>query len=113
MRSWRRYRLLPNIQEKSAGIFLFFSVTVGFLHGEAGYVAENGNGILPDYERFYLGGINSLRGFDFQDICVRDEEGDEIGGDKYIQFNLEYLFPLVKQAGVSGVIFYDRVMCTA
>lgn len=84
-----------------------FLGTVGFLHGEAGYVAENGNGILPDYERFYLGGINSLRGFDFQDICVRDEEGDEIGGDKYIQFNLEYMFPLVKQAGVSGVIFYD------
>jgi len=48
-----------------------------------------------------------LRGFDFQDICVRDDEGDEIGGDKYIQFNLEYMFPLVKQAGVSGVIFYD------
>lgn len=84
-----------------------FLGTVGFLHGEAGYVAENGNGILPDYERFYLGGINSLRGFDFQDICVRDDEGDEIGGDKYIQFNLEYMFPLVKQAGVSGVIFYD------
>ncbi len=84
-----------------------FLGTVGFLHGEAGYVAENGNGILPDYERFYLGGINSLRGFDFQDICVRDDEGDEIGGDKYVQFNLEYMFPLVKQAGVSGVIFYD------
>ena len=35
-----------------------------FLHAEGGYVFENGGGLLPDYERFYLGGMNSIRGFD-------------------------------------------------
>lgn len=85
---------------------LFWSTT-GFLHGRIGYVKENTDGKLPDYERFYLGGMNSLRGFDWRDIHVIDENGDEIGGDKFVQFNIEYIIPLFKKAGIVGVIFYD------
>ncbi|TES88009.1 MAG: outer membrane protein assembly factor BamA [Desulfobacteraceae bacterium] len=81
--------------------------TVGFLHGKTGYVRENSGGKLPDYERFYLGGMNSLRGFDWQDIHVLDEDGREIGGDKFVQFNVEYLIPLLKDVGIVAVLFYD------
>jgi outer membrane protein insertion porin family len=81
--------------------------TVGFLHGKTGHVRENSGGKLPDYERFYLGGMNSLRGFDWQDIHVLDEDGREIGGNKFVQFNVEYLIPLLKDVGVVGVIFFD------
>jgi outer membrane protein insertion porin family len=84
-----------------------FLGTVGSLHGEGGYVTENSGKILPDYEKFYLGGINSIRGFSWQDIFVLDENGNKIGGESYVQFNVEYIFPLVKQAGVYGVAFYD------
>ncbi len=84
-----------------------FLGTVGFVHGKAGYVQENSNGILPDYERFYLGGINSLRGFDWRDISPTDEDGAKIGGDKYVQFNFEFLIPLIKKAGLVGVLFVD------
>ncbi len=87
--------------------FPLFWGTVGFVHGRAGYVEENSSGKLPDYERFYLGGMNSLRGFDWRDISVYDENGDEIGGTKFVQMNLEYLIPLVKEAGVVGVLFFD------
>ena len=80
---------------------------VTFLHGEIGYVQENSGGILPDYERFYLGGINSLRGYDWRDIYVLDENGDEIGGDKFVQFNVELLFPLLKKEGLVGLFFFD------
>ena len=80
---------------------------VFFVHGEGGYVVENGDLLLPDYERFYLGGINSIRGFDWQDIAAEDENGDKIGGDKYIQANIEYQVPLIKEAGVVGVVFFD------
>ncbi len=80
---------------------------VGFLHGEGGYAQENAGGILPDYERFYLGGMNSLRGFDWRDIHCFDDDGAEIGGDKYVQFNAEILFPLLPDVGVVGVLFYD------
>jgi outer membrane protein insertion porin family len=84
-----------------------FWETVGFLHAEGGWVTENSGGILPDYEKFYLGGINSLRGFDWRDVSLEDEDGAEIGGFKYIQFNAEFIFPLIKDAGLVGLLFYD------
>jgi outer membrane protein insertion porin family len=83
---------------------LFWS-TVGFLHAESGYVWENK--YLPDYDRFYLGGINSLRGFDWREVSPVDENGYEYGGDRYVQFNVEYLFPIIKDAGFMGLLFYD------
>ncbi len=85
--------------------FPLFWDTVGFLHAESGYVWENK--YLPDYERFYLGGINSLRGFDWREVSPKDANGYQYGGDRYIQFNAEYLFPIIKDAGFMGVIFYD------
>ena len=87
--------------------FPLFLKTVGFIHAETGYVTQNGEGKLPDWERFYLGGINSLRGFDWREVHAEDANGDDIGGDKYIQFNVEYLIPLLEKQGIFGVIFYD------
>lgn len=84
-----------------------FKDIVTFLHGEIGYIQKNSGGILPDYERFYLGGLNSLRGYDWRDVYVLDENGDEIGGDKFVQFNAELIFPLLKKQGVVGLLFYD------
>ncbi|MBN1931215.1 MAG: outer membrane protein assembly factor BamA [Desulfobacterales bacterium] len=88
-----------------------FKGTVGFLHGKGGWVEKNSGGKLPDYEKFYLGGMNSLRGFDWRDICLTelnsDGEETEVGGNKFIQFNLEFIVPLIKQAGIVGVLFFD------
>jgi outer membrane protein insertion porin family len=89
---------------------LFWS-TVGFLHGEGGKVWEHGDGLLPSYERFFLGGINSLRGFEWRGIPEEryNELGELalIGGDKYVQFNFEFIFPILKKVGIMGVFFYD------
>jgi outer membrane protein insertion porin family len=87
--------------------FPLFWDTVGFIHGEGGYINDVSGKLVPDYEKFYLGGINSLRGFDWRDIYVPDDLGAKTGGYKYVQLNLEYIFPLVKKAGLVGVIFYD------
>mgnify|MGYP000662249040 FL=1 len=76
-------------------------------HTEAGYVNKTQDKKLPDYEKFYLGGIGSLRGFKRDDLAPRDDEGNSIGGDKYIQFNLDLTFPLVKGQGVYGGLFFD------
>ncbi len=84
-----------------------FKDTVGFVHSKIGFVRENSGGTLPDYERFYLGGMNSVRGFGWRDIHLIDEDGAIIGGEKFIQFNVEYLIPLLKDAGLVGVLFFD------
>ncbi len=89
---------------------LFWKIT-GFLHAKTGFVQENSGGKLPDYERFYLGGMNSLRGFGWRDVSPTEKNsiGDDvrIGGDKFVQFNAELLFPLIKDAGLMGVLFFD------
>ncbi|MCG6973600.1 MAG: outer membrane protein assembly factor BamA [Desulfobacterales bacterium] len=81
--------------------------TVGFLHGKAGWVSQNPGAVLPDYERFYLGGINSVRGYGWRAIHAVDEDGNAIGGNKYVQFNAEYIFPLLKKQGLVGLVFFD------
>lgn len=94
-----------------AGIYfpLFWKFTMG-LHAEGGYLDDRSAGSVDiDYERFYLGGINSIRGFDKTDING-SQPGDsrERGGEKYVQFNAEILFPITEEYRVAGVFFYDR-----
>ena len=76
-------------------------------HAEAGYVNKTRTKKLPDYEKFYLGGIGSLRGFKRDDLAPRDNNNNSIGGDKYVQFNLDLTFPLLKDQGVFGGLFFD------
>ena len=88
-----------------------FKDLVGVLHGKTGHVYEHPGKTLPDWERFYLGGINSLRGFEWRDISPTEINADgiesKVGGDKFIQINIELKYPLFKDAGLWGVIFYD------
>jgi outer membrane protein insertion porin family len=93
--------------------FPLFSGLIGFVHGKIGYVHRNFDEMwLPDYEKFYLGGINSLRGFGYRGVYISDtnEAGESIktGGDYMVQLNAEIIFPIYEKAGVMGVVFYDR-----
>ncbi len=82
--------------------------TVALLHGRIGYIHDDPDDYkVPDWERFYLGGMGSVRGYDWRDISPRDETGNKIGGNKMLQFNVEVVLPLVKEAGLMGVLFYD------
>jgi outer membrane protein insertion porin family len=89
---------------------LFWKFT-GFAHGKTGFVWGHDGKILPDYEKFYLGGINSLRGFDYTDLSPVETNSlgleSYVGGEKYVQVNLEILFPLLEDAGLVGVVFFD------
>lgn len=85
-----------------------FWKTVGVIHGRMGFMQKLPWGALPAYEKFYLGGIDSIRGFKYADISPRDPVTNErIGGDKFVQLNAEYRFPLIKKLGVMGTIFFD------
>lgn len=91
--------------------FPLFWKFVGFLHGKGGYVAQNSDMLLPDYEKFFLGGMNSVRGYEWQDLAPKEINSAGqlayVGGEKYVQFNSELRFPLVEQAGVIGLVFFD------
>ena len=49
---------------------------------------------MPVYERFYLGGPNSIRSVKFRQISPVDEFGNKIGGSSEVLGNIEYLVPL-------------------
>jgi len=80
--------------------------TVVGVRGWIGYMQPNEGKEVPVYERYYLGGINSLRGL--RDVGPKDPAtGDIIGGLTMLTFNADYIFPLMKNVGLKGVLFFD------
>jgi len=86
---------------------MFYGTVFHFL-GAAGQAWENETGKLPVYERFYLGGINTIRGHEFGKVSPIDPEtGDRVGGDQMWYVNTEFVVPLLKEQGFFGVLFVD------
>ena len=82
--------------------------TVFMIQGRWGYVERRGDGKLPVFQKFRIGGLNSIRGFDDYSVSPRDlKTGDRIGGEKMHIYNFEYRFPLLKEQGVVGLVFFD------
>lgn len=76
------------------------------VRGRIGYINPLEGKDVPIYERYYLGGISSLRGL--RDVGPTDPEtGDLIGGLTMLNFNVEVIFPILKTAGLKGVVFFD------
>jgi outer membrane protein insertion porin family len=62
---------------------------------------------FPLFQRFFPGGIDSVRGFQNRTLGPIDANGREFGGSKEFVTNFELIFPLVSSAGLRGVVFYD------
>jgi outer membrane protein insertion porin family len=71
----------------------------------AGYSVGWGDDPVPLFERFYLGGSNSLRQFKSMQVSPRDDSGTRIGGNSEILGTVEYQIPLF--FGLKAAIFYD------
>ena len=61
----------------------------GFVRGRFGYGGGFDGSVLPASERFFLGGVTTIRGFEFRDIGPEDENNNPLGGTSFVQFNLE------------------------
>ena len=84
-----------------------------------GYIQQlDPNRPLPISELYYLGGVNTLRGYFLRSISPRlrvpradspDAAVQEltVGGNKQFILNAELEFPIFEKAGVRGVVFYD------
>lgn len=76
------------------------------LHLRAGYVEEfDDSTYVPIFERFYVGGADTVRGWKYADIGPKAANGDPIGGVKMAVANLEWRFPIYRR--LKGVIFID------
>ncbi|MBI5186779.1 MAG: outer membrane protein assembly factor BamA [Nitrospinae bacterium] len=79
---------------------------IGMVHGKAGYSNGYGGDSLPNYERFYMGGSNDLRGFSFDEVGPMDNSNYSMGGNKSLLFNAEVQYQLFKN--FRALVFYDR-----
>ncbi|MDH4027300.1 MAG: outer membrane protein assembly factor BamA [Nitrospirota bacterium] len=77
------------------------------IRGRFGYATGYSGRELPLYERFYVGGMSTVRGLGFGEGGPRNDEGEKIGGERELLFNAEYIIPLVKDIRLKGVLFYD------
>jgi Outer membrane protein len=78
------------------------------LHGriKGGGAFKNSDDPVPVFERFWIGGINSIRGYDYEELSPRDPAtGDHIGGDRMAYMNLEYIWTFYPDLGLSRCAF--------
>jgi outer membrane protein insertion porin family len=73
------------------------------VHGDFGYIPND----APFFERFYGGGIGSVRGFAFRGISPRSgPEDDRVGGNFSITGSMEVSYPIAGDT-LRGVVFTD------
>jgi len=76
-----------------------------------GYIKAYNNQNLPISENFLMGGIDTLRGYDYLTIgpSVKDTNDNyyTIGGTNQILFNTELELPLIPEADIKAVLFFD------
>ncbi len=108
---------------ESAVFYPFLWNSVFSLRGTVGYMMPTGRAI-PSDEKFYLGGINTLRGYSTRSVSpfvstitqnidtatgvsTPSTTNTFLGGVREVVFNAEYVFPIIKEAGIRGLFFFD------
>lgn len=105
--------------------------TAFMVRGTIGQLIDYGDEDVPISEKYFLGGLNSMRGFEVRSVgpterrphrtreydilgkeydyrpLGKSDKRDVVGGEKQLFFNFEFMFPIMKEAGIRGVVFFD------
>ncbi len=81
--------------------------TILSVNGEVAFVNSVGGGQIPIYDRMFLGGGRTLRGFDFRDVGPRDTgfTNEVFGGNSLGYISFEYTIPIIET--VRAAVFSD------
>ncbi|MBK1882118.1 outer membrane protein assembly factor BamA [Luteolibacter pohnpeiensis] len=78
------------------------------INGELAFVDSVKGDRVPVFDRLFLGGGRTLRGFEFRDVGPRDNPGgtdEAIGGKSLGYVSFEYTVPIIET--VRAAVFYD------
>ena len=85
---------------------LLFWELVLAVHGSGGYITGFGETPgVPIYEKFFMGGTDTVRGYDERKVGPRDRSETPLGGRVMSYGNLELRYPII--GPLMGVIFAD------
>lgn len=85
--------------------FKFGNQSIAIL-GRMGTIFETGDSPVPFVDRFYLGGPESLRGFEFRDVGPKEDRYREpMGGNSYGFASVEYTYEVAEALRLA--VFYD------
>jgi translocation and assembly module TamA len=110
-----------NLQAQGAVGGLLSDQSIGQLYGDGKVIFPVGKGRLvsrvaaghtesgdledlPKSLRFFAGGGNSVRGYDFEDIGVLNSSGSVIGGKHLLTGSVEYEYPIKDEWSVAGFL---------
>jgi len=111
---FQRYRLIERrYRPLFWGLVAKVNLSVGYIRS-----TDPLNRPISISEKFFAGGINSIRGYTLRSIsptkkilATRDPDAGildyAVGGNKELLTNWEIEFPIVESAGIRGVVFYD------
>ncbi|MFA7555357.1 MAG: autotransporter assembly complex family protein [Spongiibacteraceae bacterium] len=119
------YRFLTNIQASTEDLYSdtnFFRITAGIKYFlplttthalitrfKLGRLFNDDFDQVPSSKRFFTGGDQSIRGFQYESISPRDSNGDLIGGDHLNIASLEYRWLFKPQWAVAAFVDTGRV----
>ena len=99
-----------NYTQYSASLNTYFPLPFSVVFaakGRIGYIqGHDSDEDIPVSNRYVLGGINSLRGFRYVGP-TNGGTSDVIGGNSMLIFNVELIFPFIKDSGMKIAAFYD------
>jgi outer membrane protein insertion porin family len=84
--------------------------------GDFGLLWPNGDKPVPMLTRYRLGGAENMRGYDnlslgpkYGILQAPNSEAKVInkGGNRKLLFQAEYFMPIIKEANIKGLVFYD------
>ncbi len=75
------------------------------VHAAYSFIKSINGSSVPYWEKFYLGGERSIRGYEVYTIGPRTAAGTLYGGVKALYFNAEYIIPV--GGPLYGIFFYD------
>lgn len=117
------YTVSQNVFTRFSGVARwYFPIIWGIVlktNLEIGYILSTASGGVPISEKYFLGGIYNIRGFEPRSIgpplCSPANGWDphsplacnNFGGDKELWGNVEFEFPIVPQINIKGVVFLD------
>ncbi|MFO0594239.1 MAG: outer membrane protein assembly factor BamA [Myxococcaceae bacterium] len=104
---------------------MYFPLPLGAVfkfNAQIGYIQEHYPGDadrqLPISELYFLGGINTIRGYPLRQVAPSQLVGNavtpdssvsalRVGGNKQFILNVELEIPLLEKVGIRGVLFFD------